>query len=103
MRDPPFFAEQAGGLEHQHDDQHDEGEDVLVMAAEEAAAQVADIARPQRLDDAEQDAAGHRAGEVADTAEHGGGKRLEAEHEAHLVMRDLIVGADHDAGQRAER
>ena len=33
-------------FEHQHDNQHDEGEDVLVMAAEETAGEVADIARP---------------------------------------------------------
>ena len=85
---PRLFAKQPRRPEHQHDDQHDEGEDVLVVAAEEAAGQVADVARPQRLDQAEQHAAEHRPGQVADAAEHGGGEGLEAEHETHLVVGD---------------
>jgi hypothetical protein len=40
------------------DDQHDEGENILIVAAEEAAGQIADIAGAERLDQAEQDAAG---------------------------------------------
>ncbi len=65
--------------------------------------EVADVARAERLDQPEQHAAQHRAGEVADAAQHRGGKRLQAEEEAHLVVRDAVVGADHHARHRAER
>src|SRR5574343_173113 len=36
------FAQQAGRTEHQHQDQHGEGENVLIVAAQEAAGEVAD-------------------------------------------------------------
>src|SRR6266571_6643069 len=55
------FAHDAGRPDREHDNQDHEGEDVLVVAAEEAAGQVADIAGAQAVDDAEQDAADHRA------------------------------------------
>src|SRR5450755_1258086 len=60
------FAEQPLGSQCQHQDQHDERKDVLVVAAENAAGQRADVARAQRFDQAEQHAAEHRASEVAD-------------------------------------
>src|SRR3954465_5337018 len=89
---PAALTEQAGGPEHQHQDQHDEGEYVLIVRAkknEVAAAlaigdalgqrlggaevgEIADVAGAERLDDAEQHAAEHRARDVADAAEHGG-------------------------------
>src|SRR5262245_50295099 len=65
------FAEQALRPHGQHEDQHDEGEDVLVVAAEHAAGQLADVAGAERLDQAEQHTAHHRARQVADAAEHG--------------------------------
>jgi hypothetical protein len=85
LRDP--FAEQAGGPEHQHQDQHQEGEHILVVAAEQhevpavgaalahpaavggagPAAEVgefADVAGAQRLDQPQQQAADHGAGRL---------------------------------------
>src|SRR5512142_367820 len=62
------LAEQALRAQRQHEDQHDEGEDVLVMAAQHVAGQVADVAGTERLDHAERHAADHRAGQVADAA-----------------------------------
>jgi hypothetical protein len=60
--------------------------------------EVADVAGAQRFDDAEQQAAQHRAPEIADAAQHCCRKRLQSEQEAHLVLRDAIVGADHHPG-----
>src|SRR5512134_3224034 len=75
------FAEQALRAHGQHEDQHDEGEDVLIVAAEHAAGQCADVAGAERLDQPEQHAAHHRAGQVADAAEHRGGERLQSRQE----------------------
>src|SRR5689334_17763715 len=63
------LAEQALRPQREHEDQHDEREDVLVVAAEHATGQDADVAGAERLDQAEQDAADHRTGQVADAAE----------------------------------
>eukprot|EP00456_Euglypha_rotunda_P042915 TRINITY_DN33533_c0_g1_i3.p1 TRINITY_DN33533_c0_g1~~TRINITY_DN33533_c0_g1_i3.p1 ORF type:complete len:127 (-),score=33.32 TRINITY_DN33533_c0_g1_i3:11-391(-) len=60
------LAEQALGPERQDEDQHDEGEDVLVMAAQDAAGELADVAGTDRLDQAQQHAADHRARQVAE-------------------------------------
>src|SRR3954470_11929212 len=79
------LAEQALRAQREHQDEHDEGEDVLVVAAENAAGEVADVAGTERLDQAEQDAADHRTGEVADAAEDGSGERLQPRQEAHRV------------------
>src|SRR5687767_13491979 len=70
------FAEQALRPHREHEDQHDEGEDVLVVAAEHAAGQHADVAGAEGLDQPEQHAADHRAGQIADATEHRGGERL---------------------------
>src|SRR5207237_910129 len=59
------LAEQALWPQGEDQDQDDEGEDVLVVAAEDAAGELADVAGTERLDHAEQHAADHRAGEVA--------------------------------------
>src|SRR5687768_12495138 len=72
------FAEQALRSQGQHQDQHDEREDVLVVAAENAAGQHADVAGAERFNEAEQHAADHRAGQVADAAEDRRGERLQA-------------------------
>src|SRR5512139_2251186 len=55
------FAEQALRPHGEHEDQHDEGEDVLVVAAEHATGELADVAGAERLDQAEQHAADHCA------------------------------------------
>src|SRR5512135_1111163 len=44
------LAKQTLRTQRQHQDQHDEGEDVLVVRAEHAAGEVADVAGAQRLD-----------------------------------------------------
>ena len=51
------LAQQARGTQGQHDDQHDESEDVGVLAAQHAAGRRADVARADRLDQPQQDAA----------------------------------------------
>src|SRR6478752_7555866 len=51
------LAEQAGRPQREHDDQHDEGEDVAVVAAQHIAGQGADVARADGLDQPQQDAA----------------------------------------------
>src|ERR1700710_1147471 len=50
------LAEQSLRPQRQHQDQHDEGEDVLVVAAEHAAGDVADVAGTERFDQAQQHA-----------------------------------------------
>src|SRR5438552_14815781 len=102
LADP--LAEQARRPENEHQDQHEEGENVLVVAAEHAhlalaggalllqrvgekresadIGYIADISCAKRLDDAEQDSAQHRAGEIANTAQDCRGKRLQAQQEA---------------------
>src|SRR4051812_35074680 len=77
------LAEQALRAQRQHEDQHDEREDVLVVRAEHAAGDLADVAGAERLDQAQQHAAQHGAGQVADAAEHGRREGLEAGGEAH--------------------
>ena len=89
--------------EDQHQNEDEEGEHVLVVAAEEAAGEVADVAGAERLDQSQQHAAEHGAGQVADAAEHRRGERLQAEDEAHVVVGDRIVGANHYAGHRRQR
>src|SRR3990167_4210311 len=64
------LAEQALRAQREHEDQHEEGEDVLVVAAEHAAGERADVAGAERLDQPEHHAAQHRARQVADAAEH---------------------------------
>src|SRR6476659_6493732 len=90
------FAQQALRPERQHQDEDDEGEDVLVVAAEDAAGEIADVAGAERFDQAEQDAADHRAGEVADAAEDRRRERLQAGQEAHRVLHRAVVGGVHD-------
>src|SRR5262245_9172663 len=84
------FAEQALRPHGEHEDQHDEGEDVLVVAAEHAAGQLADVAGAERFDQPQQHPAHHRPGEVADAAEHRRGERLQARQEAHRVLHRAV-------------
>ena len=75
----------------------DEGEDVLVTRIEPATAPGLDVARADRFDQPEHDATDHRAGQVADTAEHRCREGLKPRHEAHRVVRDAVVRRDHHA------
>src|SRR5437868_6575164 len=68
-------AQQSGRKEDQHDDQDRERRDVLVLDRE--------IRRPQGFDQADQEAAEHRAGQRTDAAEHRRGESLDAGNEAH--------------------
>src|SRR6266567_5791483 len=62
--------EQALRQEDQRDGEDREGRDVLVVDRE--------VGRPHGLDQADQQAADHGAGQRADAAEHGRGERLDA-------------------------
>jgi len=95
--------QQAGRAEHQHRDQHEEREHVLVMAAEETAGEVADVARAERFDQSQQQAAQHRPAQIADAAQHRGREGLEAEQKTHVIVRQAVIGADHDPGYRGQR
>src|SRR6478735_9877904 len=86
------LAEQPRGPQRQHDDQNDERKDVAVVAAQYIARERADVARADGFDQPQQDAANHRAGEVADAAEHSRSEGLEARDEAHRVLCDAVVG-----------
>src|SRR5882672_1353259 len=86
------LTEQALRSYGEHEDQHDEGEDVLVVAAQHAAGQAADVAGAERLDQAEQDTADHRAGEVADAAEHRSSESLQPGQKPHRVLHRAVVG-----------
>src|SRR5208282_2828454 len=92
------FAEQARGPENQHQDQHEEREHILVIAAEDAAGQIADVAGTEAFDHTKQYAAKHRAAQVADAAEHRRGECLESEQKSHIVVRDAVIRANHHAG-----
>ena len=56
------LAQQARGAQREHDDQHDEGEDVGVVAAQHAAGERADVARADGFDQAQEHASHDRAG-----------------------------------------
>src|SRR5580692_7519585 len=73
-------AEQALRQEDQSDRKHREGGDVFIVDGK--------VGRPEGLDQTNQEAADHGAGQRADAAEHGCGKRLNARHET--------VGKGHD-------
>src|ERR1700741_5344566 len=50
------LAHQAGRPQGEHQEQHQKGEDLDVLAAEHAAGELAEVARADRLDEAQQDA-----------------------------------------------
>src|SRR5205807_2067011 len=84
------LAEEAGRAEQQDEHHHHEGDGVAV-AGELAAAD-------EGFDHADEQAADDRAGDVADAAQHRGGERFDAGHDAHERV-DLRVGqAVEDAG-----
>jgi hypothetical protein len=51
-----------------------------------------------RLDQAQQNGADHRAGQVADAAKHRRRKGLQARQKAHGVLHGAVVGGVHHAG-----
>src|SRR3954463_4753965 len=51
------LAQQARGPQCQHDDEHDEGKNVGVVAAQHTAGQLADVAGADRLDQPQQNGA----------------------------------------------
>ena len=87
--------ENAGRHEDQRDREDHERRHVLVVGGE--------IGRPEHLDEADQEAAEHRAGQRADAAEHRGGEGLDARHEAVGEIDDAVVDDEHhprDCGER---
>src|SRR5574343_708484 len=96
------LTQQARGAQRQDDDEHDEREDVGVVAAQQAAREGADVARADGFDQAQKDATDHGTGEVADTPEHGCREGLQAWQEAHGVLRRTVVARIHDAGDRCQ-
>src|SRR5215813_9966935 len=70
--------------ENHHDGKDREGGDILVGER--------DVFAPQGFDDADQEAAQHRAGERADAAEHRRRERLYAGREAVIETHHAIVG-----------
>ena len=88
------------------DDEDGEGDDVpqLVRAGNAVAGE--EQVRPDLLEDAEHEAAEHRADDVADAAEHGRREGLDAGDEAHReedLAEDERVEDAGRAGQRRRR
>src|SRR5437763_3279746 len=71
------LAEQPLRPEREDEDEDHEGEDVLVVAAQDAAGQRADVAGAERFNQPEQDTTDHRPGQVADAAEDRCRERLQ--------------------------
>src|SRR3954469_5195408 len=89
------FAQQAGRPQREHHDQDDESEDVRVVASQYTPGQGAEVAGTDRLDQPQQDAADHRAGQVADAAEPRRRERLQPGKEAHGVLHGAVVRGVH--------
>src|ERR1051326_4179435 len=82
-------AENSGRQEDQHDHQHREGGDVLVLDRE--------IGRPEGLDQPDEQPAAHRAGQRADAAEHRRREGFHAGDEADVEVDHAVVEQVHDA------
>ena len=70
--------------------QQREGDQVAQLVGRRNAEAVEEQGRADRFDDAQKHAADHRAGNVADAAEHRRAERLDARQEAHEEV-DLLV------------
>ena len=68
------------------------------MAAQHAAGELADIACAERFNQAQQNAAEHRAAQVADATKHCGGKGFQTRQKAHGVLHGAVVGRPHHPG-----
>src|SRR6185437_7299237 len=86
--------QQPGGLEHQHQDQDREDDDVGPADGHELSAHA--------FDESDQDAADHRADDVADAAEHRGGKGAEPRRIADDEAGEVVVEAEDEAGGAGE-
>src|ERR1700730_4471107 len=87
-------AEQALRQEDERDREDREGGDILVVRRE--------IGRPHGLDQADQQPADHCARQRADAAEHRGGERLHAGHEAVGEIHHAVEHEIHGAGDGGE-
>src|SRR5207247_2759610 len=97
------LAQQALGSEDEDHDEHREGEDVLVLGAERAARQQRQIGGREGLEQAEHEAADHRARNIADAAEHGGGERLQPGNEPGVGIDQPVLAAEHYAAATPTR
>src|SRR5699024_5478664 len=85
-----LLAQQAGGVDQQHADEHAEADGVGELGG--------DVAGGEDLDDAQQQTAQQGAGDGADAAEDGGGKGLDAGHGAGGGGQVGIGGAEEHTG-----
>lgn len=83
------LAQQAGGLHQQHDDKHRKDHRVGDVGIDHLG---------KGLDDTQQDAAQHGAGDGADAAEHGSGKGLDAGQGAGGGHQSPVAGAQQHTG-----
>ena len=83
------------GRNEQHEDEDEEREHVLPLAAEDGGAVV--------LEQPEEQAAEQRAADVADAAEHRGGERLDAGEEADVVAGRLEEDGEQEPGGAGEQ
>jgi hypothetical protein len=72
-----------------------ERRDVLVVDRE--------VGRPESLDEPDQEAAEHRAGQRSDAPEHGGREGFDARHEAVGEAHDAVVHHPQEPGDGRER
>src|SRR5690606_25073835 len=83
-------SEQPGRPEDQDEHEHRECRDILVLDGK--------VPRPERLDEADQEAAEHGAGYRADAAENGGGERLDAGKKADIEVDYPVLEQEDQAG-----
>src|ERR671922_2313655 len=84
-------AEQTAGADQHHDDQDPEDDQVRERRGY--------VAGRERLGQPDEEAAEHRAGDVADAAQHRSRERLQAGREAHQVPDAVEDEAHHHAGR----
>src|SRR3989454_5119718 len=92
------LAQQALGSEDEDHDEHREGEDVLVLGAERSPREQGQIGGGEGLEQPEHEPAEHRAGDVADAAEHGRGEGLQPRNEPGVGIDQSVLDAEQDAG-----
>src|SRR5580704_18982889 len=97
-----MLAKQTRGAEQQNENQHREGEDVAVLRTDDSMGERRHPGRCKGLDEAEEQAAEHRARDRADAAQDRGRKSLHADNETHRKGRDAVVGGVEDAGHGPE-
>src|SRR6516164_8043472 len=97
------LAEQSLRAEDQDNHKKRKGHEIAQLIGRRNAEPIEKKRRPHRFDDAEKEAAEHRAGNIAYAAEHGGAEGLDARKKAHVEI-DLLVdeAIKHatDAGHR---